>query len=410
MTARVFLGDVLVGHIDLDSETHRADFYFDAVYLATPDRPVLGRYFEDRELSPHEPIRSSSAPLHEFFLNALPEGALRKVIEGTIARGPTLELDLLCKLGGDLPGCLRVVPDLVDVESPDVVVAARTQDTRPDPLRFSLAGLQLKASVLREERKVTLPLVGCGGTWIAKFPSAVYADLPENEHAVMTWARASGLDVPLVELVDVVDIENLPDAFPRHGRALLVERFDRRDGGCLHQEDVLQVFGIHPDLKLMNDLPDEIHYASLGRLVATLTRALDADEYLRRLAFMLLSGNTDAHAKNWAFTYPDALHPRLSPAYDLVCVEPYGQDTLALGWGPPVDPDHTPEIPLDSIGRSQFGVIATAMGRDPDEVVRLVDVFTERAEASWSEVRGRETVPEPVRACIDRRIAAFRSS
>lgn len=410
MSARVYLGEVLVGRIVLDRGTQRASFWFDMAYLATSNRPALGQYFEDRELSAEEPIESPNAPIHEYFLNALPEGALRKVIEHTMARGPMLELELLCRLGEDLPGCLRVVPDLIDDESRAELSAAVIVPGRPDPLRFSLAGVQLKASVLREEQKVTLPLIGRGGTWIAKFPSSVFAELPENEHAIMTWASACRLDVPVVELVDVASIENLPDSFPRQGRALLVERFDRRAGRCVHQEDVLQVFGVHPDDKFMNFVPDEINYASLGRLVATLTHGLDSDEYLRRLVFMLLSCNADAHAKNWAFIYRDRLRPRLSPAYDLVCVEPYGQDTLALAWGPPVDPNHTPEIPLRSIGRSDFRIIATAMGRDHDEVLGLVDAFVEIAATSWAQIDRQAVVPAAVRRCVEQRIAAFRSS
>ena len=31
-------------------------------------------------------------------------------------------------------------------------------------------------------------------------------------------------------------------------------------------------------------------------------------------------GNTDAHLKNWAVIYPDGVVPRLSPAYEVVCI------------------------------------------------------------------------------------------
>ena len=39
---------------------------------------------------------------------------------------------------------------------------------------------------------------------------------------------------------------------------------------------------------------------------------------VRRLVFLVLSGNGDAHVKNWSLIYRDGVHPRLSPAYDLL--------------------------------------------------------------------------------------------
>jgi serine/threonine-protein kinase HipA len=47
-----------------------------------------------------------------------------------------------------------------------------------------------------------------------------------------------------------------------------------------------------------------------------------------------VSGNLDAHLKNWALWYPDRVRPRLAPAYDQVCV-------VALpgfGWDQPTPP------------------------------------------------------------------------
>ncbi|MGO7748554.1 type II toxin-antitoxin system HipA family toxin, partial [Rhizobium ruizarguesonis] len=74
---------------------------------------------------------------------------------------------LLVALGSDLPGAVRVVPSEVTV--------ARVDD--PSPLksksRFSLAGVQMKLSVIKNTVKgggLTLPLGDEQGSYIAKFP------------------------------------------------------------------------------------------------------------------------------------------------------------------------------------------------------------------------------------------------
>jgi serine/threonine-protein kinase HipA len=61
----------------------------------------------------------------------------------------------------------------------------------------------------------------------------------------------------------------------------------------------------------------------LARLVGDLCMVDDLREYMRRVLFVVLSGNVDAHLKNWSLLYPDRRRPRLSPAYDMVFVMLY---------------------------------------------------------------------------------------
>ena len=66
-------------------------------------------------------------------------------------------------------------------------VWALKHDTRGEapPLRFSLAGVQLKFSALMETSKgLTLPVGGAGGDWIVKLPSPRFDAVPENEYAI----------------------------------------------------------------------------------------------------------------------------------------------------------------------------------------------------------------------------------
>ncbi|WP_225185101.1 HipA domain-containing protein [Bradyrhizobium sp. NBAIM01] len=66
-------------------------------------------------------------------------------------------------------------------------------------LRFSLAGVQLKFSALNNDREkggLTVPIESVGGSWIVKLPSRQYPGVPEDEHSIMTIAKAMGMGVP----------------------------------------------------------------------------------------------------------------------------------------------------------------------------------------------------------------------
>lgn len=414
MTAQVMLGDVLVGYLDPAGDV--VAFVFDAAYLANPDRPVLGQAFEDRVLSPDQPFTGSPVtPLPTFFRNALPEGALRKVVEAHLHQSRLIELNMLLRLGSDLPGALRVVADPLtpsaDVRDTDIsepVLPRRAADPA-DPIRFSLSGVQLKASVLvdlDDQNKITLPLIGQGGRWIAKFSSTMFRDLPENELTMLRWARAAGLNVPDHRIVDAASIQNLPTEFSAEGRALLVERFDRSASqGRIHQEDFAQVFEIEPEDKDALFLPHTtVTYAGIGSVVCALAGEDDYKEFVRRVAFMILSGNADAHAKNWSLLYPDGVHARLSPLYDVVSTVAYPSlnRELPLGFVQPEDPARMTRIAMEAITYRDVRELAEQADEPADAIESDVRGFVERARTAWREVRG--DAPSFVAEAVDRHL------
>lgn len=411
MNAQVMLGDVLVGYLEPAGEV--IAFTFDETYLARPDRPVLGQAFEDRVLSADQSITGSPlTPLPSFFRNALPEGALRKVVEARLHHSRLIELEMLLLLGPDLPGALRVIADPLDPDADRFEPASPRRTSDPaDPIRFSLSGVQLKASVhvdLNDENKITLPLAGEGGRWIAKFPSSTFRDLPENELTMLRWARAAGLDVPDNRIIEVASIQNLPTEFPREGHALLVKRFDRSASQHrIHQEDFAQVFEIEPEEKdSLFVAPDiiSVTYAGIGAVVSALAGEGDFKEFARRMAFMILSGNADAHAKNWSLIYPDRVHARLSPLYDAVSTVAYPglHRTLPLGFVQPEDPAHATRIVLEAITYRDFRELAEQAGEPGDALESEVRGFVERARSTWREVRG--DAPSFVAEAVDRHL------
>lgn len=327
----VRLGQTLVGAL-----THLGNeaviFTFDRTYVeAGSDRPTLGLGFKAADGSLVEQTRPTRVRLSPFFSNLLPEAQLREYLAARGGIHPDREFFLIWLLGADLPGAIEV--GSLDGTAPPFVEDEADRARRDDqPLRFSLAGVQLKFSALMDASKgLTLPVNGVGGDWIVKLPSPRFQAVPENEYAMMTLARAVGIDVPDVRLVATKDIERLPQDLPEaFGRSLAVRRFDRPSAGERVQiEDFAQVFGVYPENKYRN-----ASYGSIARVLWLETGEAGVTEYTRRLVFNVLIGNADAHLKNWSLIYPDRRTPMLAPAYDLVATIPYiAGDRLALSLG-----------------------------------------------------------------------------
>ena len=309
----------------------RTLFAFNQSYIDDPDRSTLSLSFKDQFgnlLTAFKPYRQVLPP---FFSNLLPEGPLRRYLAKRAGVKEKREFFLLWMLGQDLPGALSVHPSEGEALPPQVEEDL-TLDERRNMLRFSLAGVQLKFSALKNDPKrggLTIPAEGVGGSWIVKLPSPQYAGAPENEYSMMTIAKALGMDVPDLQLIDVDAIKGLPDGIGEiKGQALAVKRFDRTPDGPVHMEDFAQVFGVAPDEKY-----EHVNYKGIASVLGIETGDADVAEFIRRLVFSTLIGNTDMHLKNWSLIYPDRRTPILSPAYDLLSTIPYiADDKMALNY------------------------------------------------------------------------------
>lgn len=302
----------------------RALFAFNDSYIEDPARPVMGLGFKDRLGGLITGFPPTQTRLIPFFSNLLPEGHMRAYLAERAGVKRSREFFLLQALGADLPGALAVRPSGGETWPPDVSGDDHGEGRSEGPLRFSLAGMQLKFSAALGSRGgLTIPARGVGGSWIVKLPSLRFSGVPENEFSMMTLARLVGIDVPEVRLVNVDEIGNLPeDITSLSGRALAVKRFDRSDDGeAIHIEDFAQVFGVYPE--------DKYKRAST-RNIATVIGAEcgeeDIAEFIRRLTFNTLIGNADMHLKNWSLIYPDGRNVALAPAYDFVSTIAYIKD------------------------------------------------------------------------------------
>lgn len=325
------LGETLVGALThLGNET--LIFTFDRAYVeAGIDRSTLSLSFKSADGGLVEQTRPTHVRLPTFFSNLLPEAHLRDYLAARGGIHPDREFLLIWLLGADLPGAVEIRS--VDGAALPMETEARSVARAEEPpFRFSLAGVQLKFSALMETSQgLTLPIGGVGGDWIVKLPSPRFEAVPENEFAMMTLAKAVGIDVPDVQLVNTKDIGGLPQDIPEaFGQSLAVRRFDRpRPGERIHIEDFAQVFGVYPENKYRM-----ASYGSIARVLWLEAGEQAVIEYTRRLVFNVLIGNADAHLKNWSLLYSDQRTPRLAPAYDLVATVPYiPAHRLALSLG-----------------------------------------------------------------------------
>lgn len=304
-TLEIRLEDQRVGW--LVQATGRIGVRFDSDWREHPHRRVLSLSVENTGLAD---IRATPH-LPTWFENLLFEGELRRWIQESEPIASD-QLTLLERLGRDLPGAVTLQPSPEGVP----VDAGAPLAPRPAPaggLRWSLAGVQLKLNLNAKGERFTLPVHGELGHFIAKFADRSYAGVPRNEHATMSWARAAGINAAETRLVAATSIDDIPPALRASDEpVLLVARFDRESGRRIHAEEFAQILGLRPAEK----------YSRFGwrHQLDVIASACPQDigEYLRRLLFMVLSGNTDAHHKNIGVRYPDGRRPRLSPAYDQV--------------------------------------------------------------------------------------------
>lgn len=308
----VYLSDQLVGHLIQRGDNTR--FIFVDGYWETADRRSLGLRFEQNRSGG----KASAMKLPPWFSNLLPEGPLREWIAKDRGVKAERELELLLRIGGDLPGAVVVKEGERRQGEDSFESQSRDDDVKsPSVTKFSLAGVGMKLSMTQKGGRFVLPVKDELGKWILKFPDPEYARIPANEDAMMTLAGMCGIEVPEHHLVHRDEIDASLGHLWKSSEdvAYVVRRFDRDgSGGRIHIEDFAQVRGILSG-------SSEKYQGSFETVGALCYRDYDLEalrQWARRIAFNLAIGNGDAHLKNWSLIYPDGRRPTLSPAYDLV--------------------------------------------------------------------------------------------
>jgi serine/threonine-protein kinase HipA len=276
-----------------------------------------------------EPVVRAGGALPAFFAGLLPEGRRLGALRRAVKTSADDELSLLLAVGADAVGDVQVVPaGVAPAEVPARVTIERIGDVSFAGLlvelgiraqRVALPGVQDKTSAAM----INLPVARAGERYILKLNPAEFPHLVENERFFLEAARRSGLSVPPNELV--ADAEGRP--------GLLVRRFDR-----VTVEGAPRPLAVEDGCQVLDRPPADKYLLGADRTLAALAAVCAAPvvagrDLIRQLAFAYLTGNGDAHAKNFSVLQGLDGEWRVSPAYDTPSSYPYGDTTMALSIG-----------------------------------------------------------------------------
>ena len=180
--------------------------------------------------------------------------------------------------------------------------------------RISVSGVQIKYSIVTDEKKLRLTKEGEQGKFILKpVPNNLrYKDYcPANEHLTMQIAS------------QVYGITTAPNGlcfFSNGSPAYLVRRFDISDKGKLQKEDFASLAGLTringgSDFKYGN-----LSYEDFAIIIDKYSSIPQVDKmrFYELILFNFVFCNGDAHLKNFSLLEDKTGKFRLSPAYDLL--------------------------------------------------------------------------------------------
>ncbi len=244
-----------------------------------------------------QPVVRPGGALPSYFAGLLPEGRRLGALRRAVKTSADDELSLLLAVGADAIGDVQVVPAGVTPAEvpPRITIENIGQMSFAELLvelgiraqRSALPGVQDKTSAAM----INLPVARAGERYILKLnPVGEYPHLVENEAFFLAAARKSGLVVPPSEIV--VDRDSAP--------GLLIRRFDR-----VTVDGQLRALAVEDGCQAADRPPADKYLLSADRTFAALAAVCDAPalagrELIRQLAFAYLTGNGDAHAKNFS--------------------------------------------------------------------------------------------------------------
>ena len=322
----VFLNTVRIGTLAQDNGT--LSFAYSPEYLRSPDAYPLSQNLPLTDEVFHDP------PVENFFSNLLPDERIRATVAMILHVSEDNTFGMLKRIGADCAGAVSFYPagqtpqsssdpvyrDLSDDEAYRILdnLGQRPLDVGDEGVRISGAGSQEKLVACIRNGKISLPLYGTPSTHIIKPAIPNFPDSVFNELFCVKLASKCG--IPAAEC-DILTLNGEP--------FYTVSRFDREtaDGITvrLHQEDFCQLLNVPPKLKYQEDGGPGVEDC-MRRMTEIKMPAAGKLGFVRLLIFNFLTGNCDAHAKNYAVLYRNG-RPSFAPAYDLLSTMVY--DSIA---------------------------------------------------------------------------------
>ncbi len=153
-------------------------------------------------------------------------------------------------------------------------------------------------------------------THILKPQRPEYEDFAINEHFCLELARAIGM--PAAETFVLTGGKVL---------TIVVKRYDRKKVGDVwlrvHQEDICQSLGVHPDFKYQSDGGPSAHDIIKHLDDVSSMPEDDIRRFIDALIFNWIIGGSDGHAKNYSLLIGKRGNCRLARLYDIASALPY---------------------------------------------------------------------------------------
>lgn len=306
--------------------------------------------------------------LHPFFDNLVAEGWFKDAQARSLGVNPNNRFALLLGFGYDLAGAVSVIDPEPQEHQPldhsdEATVAALLG-------RASLSGIQRKLLLVKDGKTFRPTRPNELSTHIAKLASGNLNALLELEYLTTEACRALLPDDDIVEMtlsrLDMISED-----------ALIIPRFDRSANGkrLYHFEEFNQLLG-----KSSGDDKYEGGYEAMGEFILNTPNCMpaEADRLFRRILACFLTGNTDAHFKNFAmFHTKQGL--RLTPAYDLVGSSIYKQyQSIALHIG------NIRNLSIGKLEAKHLLLLGQGYGLDGNNVLEAVNMLEKRLPAALS--------------------------
>jgi serine/threonine-protein kinase HipA len=355
---RIYYNDLFAGELRQEPG-ERCVFTYDSTYLEAGHPSIAF------SLPCQAPPHICEQGLHPFFDNLVAEGWLRNAQARALKVNPDNRFALLLAFGHDCAGAVTVI-DPAPITEPSIDLGDPTAAAALTS-RASLSGVQPKLLAVKDGRSYRPARRDESSTFIAKLPSGPLRDIVENEYLTTAACRALLPDDEIAQS-EVAKLEGVNE------RALLVKRFDRLPSGAKrHFEEFNQLLS-----KRSGDNKYDAAYDDMGKFILTTPGCtpVDAWRLFRRILVCLLTGNTDAHLKNFAmFHTPDGL--RLTPAYDHVAAAlypEYRQIALTIG--------NAANLELASLQPKHIVALTEAYGLAPPVLTEAVDALDRRRKTA----------------------------
>ena len=370
---KIYYKDTFAGILSQEAGG-RCVFTYDEGYLQS-SLPAIS-YTLPLRAEPH----LSEYGLHPFFDNLCAEGWLKNMQARALGLRRDDRFSLLLAFGTDLAGAASFI---------DPEPAGDIKIDRGDPeniaalsARASLSGVQPKLGAIKEGRVFRPVKRGERATHIAKLPSPTLPDILGLEY-ITTQACAALLKEDIVAEMTLAPLKDVAE------RALFVRRFDRtEDSKQLHFEEFNQLLGKRPEDKY------EACYEHMADFIiqnGDICLRAECDTLFRRVMACILTGNTDAHLKNFAMEHTKS-GLRLTPCYDLVATACYPQyQTLALGIG------GAENMRIGSIGPKNIARLGNLFGLPDRAVILAVSDFASRLDRAHSAVDASKNVGRDIK-------------